>query len=148
MINQWFFNASYIFYENKNLTFPMTRPNTPMIDSFFLASESAGHSRRICWRFPIWPLQPAYKLQRVVCRPLAHQFVFSILTWEYSCTDDCLAYFQGTVGRRPNRHWEWHEIRLKEMQGRQEQSIAPVFLLPLIKNLQLCHSFQTSVSGP
>ena len=69
--------------------------------------------------------QEAYQLQRVVCRPLAHQFVCSILTWEYSCTDDCLAYFQGTVGRRPNRvrHWEWHEIRLKEMQGRQEQSI-------------------------
>ena len=27
IINQWFFDALYFFYENKNFTLPMTRPN-------------------------------------------------------------------------------------------------------------------------
>ena len=36
IINQWFFNALYFFYENKNLTLPMTRPNISFIYSLSL----------------------------------------------------------------------------------------------------------------
>ena len=60
IINQWFINASYSFYENKNLTLPMTRPNTiyclyTILSKHIIACTQYCLHTQYCL-YPIYPI--------------------------------------------------------------------------------------------